>query len=681
MSFWDQMRASKGAGDLGAQALGLIEQGNAREDAGEYDAALRLYDEAIACQPSLPRAHLNRGNVLLLRGDAAGAMDAYGAALARQADYAPAHYGIGNALSVQRSLPQAAAAYAQAIDIQPDFVDAHVALANIQEDLMQLEESAASYSRALALRPDYAQVYYNLSNVQRKLGLLDAAEHSCREALRLQPGLAEASNNLGVLLAEQKRMPEALAMFGHAVQLRPEFGGAVLQRYRCASQLCDWSHRATDERQLARLVARATPEIPPFALLTMDEPRGEAAAMLQREAGLAYARGRWATLLERPAPAPMPPPAADRLCIGYASADFHEHATMHLLRGVLAAHDRSRFRIHAYSYGDVADDMTQQARQACDVWRDVRGLPEAQAAAAIAADGTHILVDLKGYTHETRMEIVARRPAPVVVSWLGYPGTLGHPAMADYIVGDPVVTPLGHAAHFSETLALLPHCYQPNDREKAIGPRPSRAEAGLPPTGFVFCSFNGSGKFNPGMLALWCRLLREVPASVLWLLQPHPVAADNLRQAARGHGIDERRFVFAPGLPLAQHLGRLQLADLALDTFPYTSHTTGSDVLWAGVPLVTLQGTTFASRVASSLLHAVGLPELVTHSGEDYFSLAKSLALDPARLSALRDRLAQHRMSHPLFDTPRFTRDLERLYTRMWEQHAAGCREPIVLGG
>ncbi len=306
-------------------------------------------------------------------------------------------------------------------------------------------------------------------------------------------------------------------------------------------------------------------------------------------------------------------------------------------------------------------------------------MPDDEAASLIAADGVDILVDLKGYTQDTRMEIVAQRPAPIIISWLGYPGTLGHPQMADYIIGDPIVTPPGCASNYSETLALMPHCYQPNDRSRIIGDKPTRAEAGLPDSGFVFCSFNQSYKFSPPVFDLWCRLLVEIPGSVLWLLEPEVSVMDNLRREAEVRGVNGARLIFAANLPLQEHLGRLQLADLALDTFPYNSHTTGSDAIWAGVPLVTRSGTTFASRVAASLLQASGLPELITTDVDVYFELAKSLAQSPQRLQEIRGKLATTRASMPLFDTLRFTRNLERLFLEIWDQHAMGRRDIVAI--
>jgi predicted O-linked N-acetylglucosamine transferase (SPINDLY family) len=262
---------------------------------------------------------------------------------------------------------------------------------------------------------------------------------------------------------------------------------------------------------------------------------------------------------------------------------------------------------------------------------------------------------------------------------LGYPGTLGHERLADYIIGDPIVTPLDAPEGYSETLALMPNCYQPNDRNRPISAAPPRAAEGLPEDAFIFCSFNQSYKIIPEVFELWCKLLSAVPGSVLWLLESPQGAMDNLRREARVRNIDPQRLIFAGRKPLAEHLGRLQLADLALDTFPYGSHTTGSDALWAGVPLITRPGNTFASRVAASLLTAAGLPELITDTWEAYFALALELANDATRRQDLCQRMASQRLSSPLFDTRRFTTDLEQLYERIWAQHATGERESITF--
>ncbi len=663
-----------------ARAMQLVDEGNALMDTGRFDEAAQCYATALDLSPGLPRAHLNMGNLLLARGQPQAAIDSYRSALARKPDYAAAYYNLGNAHTALRELQTALDSYQQALRLQPDFVDAEVAQANVLDDLRRYDAAVKSYQRALQMRPDYAQVYYNLVNVLRKMGRFEEAVSYARKAVELGPRLPDAHNALGVALLDQRDWAGALAAFRAAVAAKAPFAGPAALAHYCANQLCDWTQRQEDDRALIAMVAANAPGIAPFGLLNLQQS-GDEAALTQRHAGRLYAETLLRAYLAAPPLVTQTAPASDgRLRIGYLSADFHYHATMHLLRGVLASHDRSAFAIYIYSYGPTDDEVTAQVRQQCDVFRDVADWTDADAAGLIAADGIDILVDLKGFTRDTRLEITAQRPAPVIVCWLGYPGSLGHPRLADYIIGDPVVTPLAHASDFSETLALMPHCYQPNDRQRQIGAKPTRVQAGLPETGFVFCSFNQNSKFNPESFDVWCRLLQAVPGSVLWLLPTSAQAMANLRREAALRGVDAQRLVFTSSLPLSEHLGRLQLADLALDTFPYNSHTTGSDALWAGVPLVTLRGRTFASRVAASLLTAVGMPELIVDDWEGYFALAKALAEDPQRLASLRQKLVEERTQVPLFDTTRFTRDLERLYHAIWAQHRSGQgRQAIVL--
>jgi predicted O-linked N-acetylglucosamine transferase (SPINDLY family) len=366
-----------------------------------------------------------------------------------------------------------------------------------------------------------------------------------------------------------------------------------------------------------------------------------------------------------------------KIRLGYLSNDFHDHATALLLVEMLEAHDRSLFELYAYSYGkDDGREMRPRLRRAFDRFSDIGSLSDIEAAQKIHADGVHILIDLKGFTQATRTSILALRPAPLQVNYLGYPGTLGD-GLCDYIVTDSFVTPRASAVDYAESHAFLPHSYQPRGRHGPIGLTPTRAEVGLPERGFVFCCFNQAFKFTPAVFDVWCRLLDAVPDSVLWLLAS-PEAEGNLRNEARNRGIDGARLIFAPDLAQAEHLGRLQLADLVLDTAPYGAHTTASDALWAGTPVVTRPGATFPSRVAGSLLHAVGLPELIVEDEENYFNLAFALATQPARLAALRAKLAANRASAPLFDVRAYTLALEGLFHAMWRRHRAGLPHAAI---
>lgn len=626
------------------QARRRLDEGNRLQGLGRLDEAQRCYESARSLDPSCPRAHVNVGNALLERGDVEGALAAYAEALKLDPAYAAAHFNSGNACWHARRLAAAAAHYERALALKPDFVDALVALGNVHDALGDLPQAEDCFRRALALRPDYAQVYGNLGNVEIK----------------------------------RRRWAAALAAFREMAAQRPDDGHAQAFAYFCALQACDWSDRQASEEALVDLVDRGAAGVMPFVMLNV-ETRAGSAGQLQRLAARNFALHALSGVLSAPPLRSGPRPGKDRLRIGYLSADFHEHATMHLLRGVLAEHDSTRLAVYLYSYGTTRDAATELAERSCERLRDLAALADREAAALIADDGIDILVDLKGFTTNARLQIAARRPAPVLVNWLGYPGTMGHPRLADYIVGDRVVTPLEHTADFSECLAVLPNCYQPNDRARPLGAAPARAETGLPETGAVLCSFNQGYKLSPGMFEAWCRILAGAPGSVLWLLDPGDSGRRNLEREARARGVDPQRLVFAPAVPVEQHLARLQLADLALDTYPYNSHTTASDALWAGVPLVTLKGQTFASRVAASLLTAAGAPELITADHQAFVDLALRLLRDPARLTAVRKTLASSRLAAPLFDTVRFTRDLERLYARMWEHALHGVRQPIIL--
>jgi predicted O-linked N-acetylglucosamine transferase (SPINDLY family) len=378
-----------------------------------------------------------------------------------------------------------------------------------------------------------------------------------------------------------------------------------------------------------------------------------------------YTRMLCANLPRLPVVEPTSRLAGRRLRVGYLSNDFHQHATAMLVAQVFELHDRERFEVRLYSYG-ASDGSPMRARleQAGDAFVDITGLSDLEAARLIRDDRIDLLVDLKGHTLNARTAIMAMRPAPVQVAYLGFPGTMGADFI-DYVITDPVVTPAAMADGFSEKLAWMPDCYQPNDRRRQADPPPTRAACGLPEQGFVFCCFNQTYKIRPELFDVWCRLLAATPGSVLWLLNSNPQAGANLKREAAARGVDPARIVFAPLVPSHRNLARLAHADLFLDTLPVNAHTTASDALWSGVPLVTCPGDTFVGRVAASLLHAVGLPGLVADDLTQYESLARSLAADPARIAALKAHLRAARDTAPLFDSARTTRSLEDLYLRM----------------
>jgi predicted O-linked N-acetylglucosamine transferase (SPINDLY family) len=530
-------------------------------------------------------------------------------------------------------------------------------------------EAVARLDRLLALSPE-AEAFNNRAVAQRDLGRLAESLADTGRALALLPDLAEAWWNRGSALHDLGRLQEAITAFRRAAELQPQQAGAQQQVCFISRVICQWANLQHDDADLLRRLQQPGPlKVSTFGLIAVTAiPAETLADVAKRAAPLLIG-----PLLQHP---PLVAPGSwhprERLRIGYLSADFYDHATVRLLAGVLEQHDRERFVVHSYSYGNIRDEGTARVAAISDVFHHLPEQTDEAIAAQILADEVDILVDLKGPTQHMRPQITARRPAPVIVNWLGYPGTFGHPRLADYLIGDAVVTPLEHARFYSETLALMPQGYQPNDRTRGLGARPSRGDVGLPETGFVFGSFNQTYKIDPATFAVWMRLLHALPGSVLWQLESHPDAAANLRREAAAAGIDPQRIVFAPKLGQTPHLGRLQLVDLALDTFPCNGHTTTSDALWACVPVITRIGETFASRVAASILYSIGLDELITTNEADYFACALAWARTPSALLALRSRIERNRLRSPLFDTLAFTRDLEKIYARS----TAACAKP-----
>jgi protein O-GlcNAc transferase len=595
------------------------------------DEALAAFDQAVALDPAYAQAHFNRGLVLAQQGRLEAALDAYREAVRLRPDYVEAATNAGIALQELGRLAEAAAAFEHAAKLRPDAPEPHNNLGIALLARGQPAEAVTAFQRALALKPDYAEAFHNLGNAWRELGKPEGAIAAYGEALRLRPDDADA------------------------------FGQLVYQRWRA----CDWSSLAADQQKLRDLVRQGA-RVPPFFLLATDAGPAEQ---------LACAR-RWAEPFARAASAlPARAPAGEgsgRIRIGYLSADFHQHATAHLAGELFERHDRARFEVFAYSYGPDDGSATRgRLERAFERFIDIRPLSHSQAAQRIHADAVDILIDLKGHTLNARTATLAARPAPIQVNYLGYPATMGT-SFVDYIIVDRVVAPPEDQAHFTEKFVTLPGCYQPSDTRREVAALPSRRDFGLPADGFVFCCFNSSYKITPAFFDIWMRLLQRVPGSVLWLLESNELARRNLRREAEQRGVAPERLIFAPIKPLAEHLARHCHADLFLDTLPCNAHTTASDALWSGLPVLTSPGATFAGRVAASAVAAAGVPELISSSLAAYEQLALDLACSPERLRALRERLERNRATAPLFDMPVYVRNLETAYARMWERWRAG---------
>jgi predicted O-linked N-acetylglucosamine transferase (SPINDLY family) len=612
------------------------------------------------------------GVACLMQGKSKQAQELFKRALIQRKD-GTFYLNMALAESALNDYRAAEAAFRNCLELQPGNAKAANNLANILNNRREYAEAEKLYRQAIASEPSYALAYKNLAYHLRERGYSETAIPLVTQALKISPDNTDLQLELARALEKRKRHAEAAHWFSKA----GHWGDLQL----ALRNLADWARLKEVDASLLLQLHNPSKELPtPWGMINLPS----LTATLHRDAARHFAESRWIAELAN-APLAIEPTAGESLRIGYLSSDFYSHATMHLLMGVLEAHDRSKVDIQLFDYSPEREDHFTQRIAATGLSRhNLRELSDEAAARTIAEQRLHILVDLKGFTTGARPGITARRPAPALVNWLGYPGSLGHPRLADYIIGDATVTPAAHAEHFSETLALMPHSYQPNDRDRPLTTPPSRSEAGLPEQGVVFCSFNQLIKLNPGEFDLWCRLLREVPGSVLWLLEPEAEeACENLRREALARGVEPERLVFAPRMKQTEHLARLALADIALDSFPCTSHTTASDALWAGVPLMTRLGETFTSRVAGGLLKAHGFDELVASDAQDYFERLKALALDEAARGELRRRLAAARMSSPLFDTARFTVDLEALFAAIWRHHSAkpGERSSVVVAG
>lgn len=675
--------------------LGLI-----AHQKGEHGRAAQLIEEALAREPDYAEALSNLAAVRRALGDTKASLAAARRAVALAPGFAQAHSNLGNALEDQGLLDAALAAYEKACALNPCFVEARLNCANILRKLGRQQEAIAvceeiiakrpdaaepyfklgniwkgigshgraieAYRRAVALRPDFAEAYANLGNALQNLEAYEAAIEAYRAALALRADLAEVHANLGAAFDNLGRLEEAIDSFRTAVRLNPKLLGIRVWLHHRRRHICDWDRIDVEEEELRKLMTAGLDEpVHPFPVLSMSTTAEEQLLIARR-----FAEGFKAKTFEHRRENYQ---GGRKLRIGYLSADFCRHATALLMVELFERHDKASFEIIGYSHGpDDRSELALRLKEAFNEFVDIRAMGDEEAAARIKADKIDILVELKGYTKGARTGIAARRPAPVQVSFIGFPGTMGT-EFIDYIIADPLVLPMDQQPFFCEKIVQLPHCYQPNDTKRLIANiTPARAECGLPEQGFVFCSFNNTYKITPQFFDIWMRLLKAIPDSVLWLLDANDLAKQNLRREAAARGVEPSRLIFAPRLPSPEHLARHRVADLFLDTLPYNAHTTASDALWAGLPVLTCAGGTFAGRVAGSLLHAAGLPELITHSLSGYESLALKLAREPSLLQGIRMRLLENRLKAPLFDIAQFTRHYEVALIRMWENWANG---------
>lgn len=633
---------------------------------GRAVEALAAFDRALALEPGHVNALVNRGNALQELGRAEEALASYELALALRPDHGAALFNRGNALLDLKRPAQALECFDGVLRLQPGLARALVNRGIALLDLGRHGEALASFDRALAIDPAYPEALNDRGVALQALRRHEEALGSFERALASRPAYPEAMSNRADALDALGRDAEAMEAIRALVELAPGYEFARGKLYRCRQRLCEWTSLEEDARALVESVRRAEKAVSPFVFLATT-----ASAEDQLRCARTWASTRRAEAAPRSGTPGRTP--RERIRVAYLSADFREHATSFLAAGLFERHDRALFDTIAVSLAPRSDGaMARRLRAAFGTFLDVAELGDREVSALLREQEVDIAVDLMGYTLHARPAVLASRPAPVQVNYLGFPGTMGADWI-DYIVADEYVIPERCRRWYAEKVVVLPDCFQVNDGAR---PRPwnapSRKEAGLPESGLVFCSFNDGYKLHPGTFEVWMRLLARVEGSILWLVVRSEIARENLRREAVARGIAPERLVFAPDLPYAEHLARLGLADIALDTLPYNSGTTASDALWCGVPVVTCPGEAFASRMAGSVLRAARLPGLIAGSLGEYEAIALALARDPGTRSRMRASLVEGRSSLPLFDTDRFRRHLERAYLAMWERHLRG---------
>jgi len=629
--------------------------------------AERIFAKLTKLNPNAAEIWANRGNNLIAMNMSDRAREAFDRALAIEPKFLEVLYNRGKLLGDARQLEDALASYDKCLEIMPQFADALNNRGAILAQLGRHDEALAAFDKCLAITPNAPDTLKNRGNLLVKLKRYDEALASYDKCITIAPVFAEAWNNVGMLLIETKRYEEAAKVLGRALQLDPHAEYAIGNLVYARQQFCGWDDLPALKSKLVDCMQKGEPAASPFLSIAVTD-----SSQLQLQCAQAYVAkvyppaGRMLWRGERH--------AHERIRIAYLSADFRDHAVARLIAGMFERHDRTKFDTVAISFApDNSDVMHRRIKSACGRYVEVSKRSDREVAHMLRDMEVDIAVDLMGFTQDARPGILAFRPAPIQVSYLGFAGTMGA-AYVDYVIADRRVLPPDSESFYAEKIVYLPDTYMATDGTMKVADTPvTRAEAGLPVDGFVFCGFNQHFKITPEVFDVWMRLLRRVDGSVLWLTASGGSTVNNLRREAERRGVAAERLVFAQRLPQHEdHLARHRLADLFLDTLPYNAHTTASEALWMGLPVVTCLGSTFAGRVAASLLDAVGLPELVTTSHVEYEALAFKLATEPAALDAMRSKLSAHRGTHALFDTDRFRRHIESAFTTMHERHRRG---------
>jgi protein O-GlcNAc transferase len=641
-------------------------RGAALNDMGRYGDAILDFDKAISLSATYPDAHCNKAKSLSALKRYDEALAAYEQALSLKPDLAEGWFGRGGVLGRLKRYDEAAASYERTLALKPDWSEAWVGRGGALNALWRFKEAVGAYCRAIALDSDSAETWLGYGNALLGTKSYDESLGAYDKSITLNPNMAEACLGRSNALMALKRYNEAVKSLTALAQVWPDFSFAKGSLLHAKMLCCDWAGLLELRESIGNDLHLAKQSAEPFGYQAISESEED----LHLCAKL-YAQSKFPA--QRIRSLKLQIDRNPKIRVGYLSGEFRQQATSSLLTELIELHDRNRFEIFAFDNGfDDRSELRARLDSAFDEIVNISGIGDTEAAETVARRGIDILINLNGYFGDARQGVFSNRPSPIQVNYLGFPGTIGAEYI-DYLIADRVIIPEDSRRHYAEKVVYLPNCYQVNDRKRSIAERRyTRDELGLPVHGFVFCCFNNSYKIVPESFDCWMRILRRVDGSVLWLLKDNLTAADNLRKEAERRGIGAERLVFGERMPAPDHLARHRLADLFLDTLPYNAHTTASDALWAGLPVLTRVGNTFPGRVGASLLSAIRLPELITHTEKEYESVAVGLAVNPAKLMDIKERLASNRLATPLFDTPLFAKHIEAAYTAMHERYHAG---------
>ncbi len=639
--------------------LGLI-----HSQLGNHKLALEAYDQALEIEPNDVETLINKGSTCIDIKNYSLALEVLERAIKIRPDIPEAWSNKGIALNNLNLYRDSISAYNEAIKLAPNYYEAWSNKSAPLNKLKRFSEAYEACDTTLRLKPDYAEGWSNKGLTLHELKRYDEALHHFDKALILKPDYVECWLNKVATLHEIERYDEAIAHYDKALSLKPAIDWAFGDLLHTKMKICNWSDFKESLEKISIKVTENEKVVGPFPLLSLNDD-----ALLQKKSSEIYIQSKYSfnpilgPILKRP--------KNQKIRVGYFSADFKNHPVAFLIAELIELHDRSQFEIYGFSLVKAVDEMRGRLQLAFDSFIEGQGMSDIEIAQLSRRLDIDIAVDLTGFTQHARTAIFAYRAAPLQLRYLGYPGTMGADYI-DYIIADKVLIPSESQSCYSEKVVYLPDSYQANDRKRLISDRQfTRQELGLPEDGFVFCCFNNNFKILPLTFASWMRILKAIEGSVFWLLQDNIWAVENLKKEAENHGVSAEKIVFAKRLPLPEHLARHRQADLFLDTFPYNAHTTTSDALWAELPVLTLMGKSFASRVAASLLSAIGLPELITHTQEEYEALAIDLALNPKKLANAKLKLTNNRLTAPLFNSSLFTKNLEAAYILVYERYQA----------